>query len=338
MSDKKMKVVTFGEIMLRLSPEGHNRLFQTPDLRASFGGSESNVAVSLAIMGADASFVTRLPDNSVGRGAVSFLRGLGVGTDKISLGGDRLGVYYMESGAGERQSVCIYDRKNSAIAEASPDDFDWDEIFEGADWFHFSGITPALGGNLPEICEAACAAAHAHGVKISCDLNYRDKLWSREEAGRVMTRLCRYVDVCIGNDEDARDVFGIVADDGADGKESYLSVSRQLTEKFGFSDVAMVLRMADGSLGYELTGLIYDKKSGTAEFAPTHKLEIIDRIGAGDAFCAGLIYAMLSGMSRTDTVKYAVAASALKHTIEGDCNRATFDEVKKAMNPPKPQS
>ena len=203
------RIVTFGEIMLRLAPNGYYRFFQDDQLQATFGGGEANVAVSLANYGMDAAFVTKLPAHAIGQGAVNALRGLGVDTRSIVRGGDRIGIYYLEKGASQRGSVCIYDRAHSAIQEAQPSDFDWDAIFDGADWFHFTGITPALGSNLVEICKEACVAAKKHGVKISCDLNYRGKLWTREQARAAMTELCQYVDVCISNEEDAKDVVGI---------------------------------------------------------------------------------------------------------------------------------
>ena len=206
------KVITFGEIMLRLAPNGYYRFFQNDQMQATFGGGEANVAVSLANFGLDSTYITKLPKHAIGQAAVDSLRYFGVDTSKIVRGGDRVGIYFLEKGASQRGSVCIYDRAHSAIAEAKTTDFDWNAIFDGADWFHFTGITPALGGELVDICEEACKAAKAHGVKISCDLNYRGKLWTRAEAREAMTKLCRYVDVCISNEEDAKDVFGIEAE------------------------------------------------------------------------------------------------------------------------------
>ena len=203
------KVITFGEIMLRLAPNGYYRFFQDDQLQATFGGGEANVAVSLANFGLDAAYVTKLPDHAIGQAAVNSLRYFGVDTSHIARGGERVGIYYLEKGASQRGSVCIYDRAHSAIQEADPSDFDWDDIFEGAEWFHFTGITPALGGRLTDICREACIAAKKHGVKISCDLNYRGKLWTREQAREAMSELCKFVDVCISNEEDAKDVFGI---------------------------------------------------------------------------------------------------------------------------------
>ena len=233
------KVVTFGELMLRLAPNGYYRFFQNDQCQATFGGGEANVAVSLANYGLDSVYVTKLPKHAIGQAAVDSLRYFGVDTSKIARGGERVGIYYLEKGASQRGSVCIYDRKYSAIQQADVNDFDWDSIFEGADWFHFTGITPALGENLVEICKIACKKAKEKGVKISCDLNYRGKLWTREEARKAMTELCQYVDVCISNEEDAKDVFGIEAENtdiygGKLDKEGYKSVAKQLADKFGF--------------------------------------------------------------------------------------------------------
>lgn len=326
-----MRVVTFGEIMLRLSPEGYGRLFQTQTMGVTFGGAEANVATSLAILGLGSSFVTRLPENPIGLAARDFLRGLGVDTHAIAWGGERLGLYYLESGVGARSSVCVYDRKHSAISEAQVTDFDWASIFAGADWFHFSGITPALGGELADICEQACRAARTRGIPVSCDLNYREKLWTREEACAVMSRLCRLVDVCIANDEDAKDVFGILPKAGLDGQDAYRSVARQLAGRFPFSEVALILRLPSSGSDYDLTGYLYDCKTDVGIPAPVYPVKIIDRVGAGDSFCAGLIYARLAGMSPADAVNFAVAASVLKHTFHGDVNRATREEIKKVM-------
>ena len=207
-----MKVVTFGELMIRLQPYNYERFVQADHLEFTFGGGEANVAVSLANYGVDAAYVTKLPAHAIGQAAVNSLRRYGVDTSMIVRGGDRVGIYFNEKGASQRGSVCIYDRAHSAIQESQPSDFDWDKIFEGVDWFHFTGITPALGPNLVETCKEACKAAKAHGVKISCDLNYRGKLWTREQAREAMTELCQYVDVCISNEEDAKDVFGIEAE------------------------------------------------------------------------------------------------------------------------------
>ena len=327
-----MKVVTFGELMLRLAPNGYYRFFQDDQLQATFGGGEANVAVSLANYGMDASFVTKLPTHAIGQAAVNSLRKYGVDTSKIVRGGDRVGIYFLEKGASQRGSVCIYDRAHSAIQEAAPSDFDWDAIFEGVDWFHFTGITPALGENLVEICREACKAAKAHGVKISCDLNYRGKLWTRDQARAAMTDLCQYVDVCISNEEDAKDVFSIEAENtdiygGKLNKEGYKSVAKQLADKFGFEKVAITLRTSISASDNDWAAMLYDGENYC--FSKEYHLHIVDRVGGGDSFGGGLIYALLSGKNTQDAVEFAVAASALKHSIEGDYNLVTVSEVEK---------
>lgn len=327
-----MKVVTFGELMLRLAPNSYYRFFQDDQLQATFGGGEANVAVSLANYGMDASFVTKLPTHAIGQAAVNSLRKYGVDTSKIVRGGDRVGIYFLEKGASQRGSVCIYDRAHSAIQEAAPSDFDWDAIFEGVDWFHFTGITPALGENLVEICREACKAAKAHGVKISCDLNYRGKLWTRDQARAAMTDLCQYVDVCISNEEDAKDVFGIEAENtdiygGKLNKEGYKSVAKQLADKFGFEKVAITLRTSISASDNDWAAMLYDGENYC--FSKEYHLHIVDRVGGGDSFGGGLIYALLSGKNTQDAVEFAVAASALKHSIEGDYNLVTVSEVEK---------
>ena len=326
------KVVTFGEIMLRLAPNGYYRFFQQDQMQATFGGGEANVAVSLANFGEESVYVTKLPEHAIGQAAVNELRSFGVDTSRIVRGGNRIGIYYLEKGASQRGSVCIYDRAGSSIAEAEPGDFDWDAIFEGADWFHFTGITPALGGNLIEICKQACIAAKKKGIRISCDLNYRGKLWSREMAGTVMEDLCQYVDVCIANEEDAKDVFGICAEhsditQGRLNKEGYVSVAKQLRDRFGFEMVAITLRTSLSASDNDWAAMLYD---GTqAYFSKEYHLHIVDRVGGGDSFGAGLIYSLLNGKAMQDVIEFAVAASALKHSIEGDFNRVTVAEVEK---------
>ncbi|MBQ8666167.1 MAG: sugar kinase [Lachnospiraceae bacterium] len=325
-------VVTFGEIMLRLAPEGYYRFFQNDRLQATFGGGEANVAVSLANFGVNSKFVTKLPAHAIGEGAVSALRGLGVDTGSIVRGGERIGIYYLEKGASQRGSVCIYDRAHSAIQEAEADDFDWDKIFEGAEWFHFTGITPALGSNLVNICLEACKAAKTKGIKISCDLNYRNKLWTRQQAREAMTKLCEYVDVCISNEEDAKDVFGIEAE-GSDitggklDREGYKSVAKQLADRFEFEKVAITLRTSISANDNDWQGMLYD--GSDYYFSKQYHLHIVDRVGGGDSFGAGLIYSFLSGYSSQEAIEFAVAASALKHSIEGDFNRVSVGEVQK---------
>ncbi len=326
------RIVTFGEIMLRLAPEGYLRFFQNDTMQATFGGGEANVAVSLANYGMDASFVTKLPAHAIGQGAVNSLRALGVDTKDIVRGGDRVGIYFLEKGASQRGSVCIYDRAYSAIQQAKREDFGWDKIFDGADWFHFTGITPALGENLVEICIDACKAAKAKGVKISCDLNYRGKLWTRAEARAAMTKLCEYVDVCISNEEDAKDVFGIEAENsdiygGKLDKEGYKSVAKQLMDTFNFEKVAITLRSSISASDNDWAGMLYDGENYC--FSKEYHLHIVDRVGGGDSFGGGLIYSLLSGKDSQSAIEFAVAASALKHSIEGDYNRVTVAEVEK---------
>ena len=327
-----MKVVTFGELMLRLAPNGYYRFFQDDQLQATFGGGEANVAVSLANYGIDTAFVTKLPTHAIGQAAVNSLRKYGVDTSNIVRGGDRVGIYFLEKGASQRGSVCIYDRAHSAIQQAQPSDFDWDTIFADADWFHFTGITPALGENLVDICREACKKAKEHGVKISCDLNYRGKLWSREEARKAMTDLCQYVDVCISNEEDAKDVFGIEAENtdiygGKLNKEGYKSVAKQLADRFGFDKVAITLRTSISANDNDWAAMLYDGENYC--FSKEYHLHIVDRVGGGDSFGGGLIYALLSGKETQTAVEFAVAASALKHSIEGDYNLVSVSEVEK---------
>ncbi len=328
------KIVTFGELMLRLQPYHYERFVQCDHVAFSFGGGEANVAVSLANYGMDAAFVTKLPAHAIGQAAVNSLRRYGVDTTKIVRGGDRVGIYFNEKGASQRGSVCIYDRAHSAFGEAKPEEFDWDAIFEGADWFHFTGITPALGENLEEICREACKAAKARKMKISCDLNYRSKLWNREQARKAMTELCRYVDVCISNEEDAKDVFGIEAEaaDICGGKlnhQGYKSVAKQLADKFGFEMVAITLRESHSAFDNGWSAMLYNVAKNAFCFSKTYDLHIIDRVGGGDAFGGGLIYSLLTGKDTQSAVEFAVAASALKHSVEGDCNMVTVSEVEK---------
>ena len=325
-----MKVVTFGEIMLRLAPEGYLRFTQADKFGVVYGGGEANVSVSLANYGLDSAFVTKLPAHEIGQSAINALRRYGVDTSMVVRGGDRVGIYFNEKGASQRPSKVIYDRAGSSIATAKPEDFDWAKIFEGADWFHFTGITPALGQNVADICLEACKSAKAAGVKISCDLNFRKKLWSREQAQKTMSELCKYVDVCISNEEDAHDVFGIDAEntDIAGGKlnhEGYKSVARQLAEKFGFEKVAITLRSSISANDNDWAALLYDGKDYC--FSKSYHMHIVDRVGGGDSFGGGLIYSCLMGYSTQDAVEFAVAASCLKHSIEGDFNAVSVAEV-----------
>lgn len=325
-----MKVVTFGELMLRLAPNGYLRFVQSDEFEATFGGAEANVAVSLANYGVDAAFVTKLPAHEIGQMAVNSLRKFGVDTAKIVRGGDRVGIYYCEKGASQRPSKVIYDRAHSAIATATRSDFDWDAIFEGVDWFHFTGITPALSDETAAITEAACKAAKAKGITISCDLNYRKKLWSKQKAGEVMDKLCTYVDYCIANEEDAKDVFGIAADNtdiygGKLDRDGYISVAKKLTDRFGFKGVAITLRESKSANDNDWSAMLYT--GGEAFFSKKYSMHIVDRVGGGDSFGAGLIYSLRSGFAPQRTIEFAVAASCLKHSIEGDYNMVSVAEV-----------
>lgn len=325
-----MRVVTFGELMLRLAPENYLRFVQSDRLEATFGGAEANVAVSLANFGAEACFVTKLPEHEIGQSAVNSLRKFGVDTSKIVRGGDRIGIYYCEKGASQRPSKVIYDRKYSSIATASEDDFDWDDIFAGADWFHFTGITPALSDDMARITLEAVKAAKDNGLTVSCDLNFRKKLWTSEKACAVMSDVLKHVDVCIANEEDAKDVFGIEAentdiDSGKLNEEGYISVAKQLTERFGFKAVAITLRESLSASDNNWSGMLY--VANRPFFAKRYHMHIVDRVGGGDSFGAGLIYALLSDFGAQDAIEFAVAASCLKHSIEGDYNMVSKDEV-----------
>lgn len=326
------KVVTFGELMLRLAPEGYLRFTQADRFEATFGGAEANVAVSLSNFGLDASFVTKLPKHQMGDAAINSLRKFGVDTKSIVRGGERVGIYYCEKGASQRPSLVIYDRAHSSIMEATVADFDWSAILNGADWFHFTGITPALSDSVTDICLEACKAAKSMGIKISCDLNYRKKLWSKEKAGQVMREFMKYVDVLIANEEDAGDVFGITADatdiiSGKIDKDGYRQVAERLHKEFDLERVAITLRQSISASDNKWSALLYDGK----EFyqSKEYDIHIVDRVGGGDSFGAGLIYSQLNGFGMQETIEFAVAASCLKHSIEGDFNQVSVDEVLK---------
>ena len=331
------KFVTFGEIMFRFNPEGYLRLVQADKLEVSVAGGEANVAVSLANYGLDAAFVSKVPTHEVGDCVIRGLRTYGIDTKFIVRGGKRLGIYYVEKGASQRPSKVIYDREGSAIAMADPSDFDWDAIFEGAQWFHWTGITPALSDNMVQACLEACKKAREKGITVSCDLNYRKKLWSREKAGEVMAQLMPYVDVCIANEEDAADVFGIHAEhtDIEGGKldyAAYESVARQLSQRFGCKKVAITLRGSISASENTWAGMLYDKETDKAVLSRSYHILIVDRVGGGDSFGGGLIYALSQGYNDQDAINFAVAASCLKHTIEHDFNQVKVDEVLALMN------
>ena len=327
-----MKVVTFGEIMMRLNPEGYQMFYQAEKFEASYAGGEANVAVSLANYGVDSSFVTKLPDNPLGECARNAVRHFGVDTKDIVWGGKRLGLYFVEKGASQRPSRVVYDRADSSIATAKREDFDWAKIFNGAEWFHFTGITPALGGELPQICLDALEYCRANNITVSCDLNYRGKLWTKKEAGEVMARLVPYVDVLIANEADAADVFGIVGE-GSDvesgklNKEGYVSVAEQLVERFGVKKVAITLRTSLSAFDNLWAGMLYDAATKNACFSTEYKVHIVDRVGGGDSFGGGLIYALIAGKDTQGAIDFAVAASCLKHSIEHDFNLVKVKDV-----------
>lgn len=330
------KIVTLGEIMLRLSSKGNNRLLSAKELDVCYGGGEANVAVSLAHYNHEAYFVSKLPKNDLGESAIRELRKENVRVDYVARGGDRIGIYYLETGSSIRPSKVTYDRKYSAIAEASVDDLDLENALKGADLFHFSGITPALSKSCAEIVEKACQIAKRNGTLVSCDLNYRKKLWSKEEARKVMTSLMKYVDICIGNEEDAEACLGYKPDsDVSNGKtdaNGYKEIFKKMQKDFGFKIVASTLRESFSASHNGWKALLYDGdkfyESKRYDICP-----IVDRVGSGDAFSAGLIHGLLSFKGDLQkALEFGVAASALKHTIPGDFNQVSEEEVLNLMN------
>lgn len=324
------KIITFGEIMLRLSPDGTDRFVQTDHLRVIPGGGEANVAVSLANYGHEAYFVSKLPKHEIGQIAVNALRSYGVDTRFVARGGERIGLYYAETGAAMRPSKVIYDRSHSAISEATPADFDFDAIMDGAQWFHWSGITPAISDSAALLVRLACEAAKRHGVTVSVDLNFRKKLWTSEKAISVMRPLMKYVDVCIGNEEDAQMCLGFKPDADVEGGQTdasgYHRIFEQMQKEFGFKYVVSTLRESFSATHNGWKALIYDGH----EFYESRRYDImpiIDRVGGGDSFSGGLIHGLLTKHSQDEALEFAVAASALKHTVSGDFNLVSADEV-----------
>ncbi len=313
-----MRVVTFGEILLRLQPFGYKRLSQADSYEATYGGAEANVAAALAAMGENAAVVTKLPLNEIGQNAINALRKVGVDTSLIVRGGERTGLYYCEKGASQRPSKVVYDRAGSAISLARRNEFDWKKIFDGANWFHFTGITPALSDELAEICLDAAKNAKKLGLTVSCDPNYRAKLWSKDKASRVLMNLMPFVDVCITNVPQVSDVFGTTADNERE-------LADKLIAKFGFKTVAFTRRESFSASDNDYSGALYTA-DGFAE-SRTYSMRIVDRVGGGDAFAAGLIYAMTHGYDLQKAVDFAVAAAVLKHSIEGDVAYITVDEI-----------
>jgi 2-dehydro-3-deoxygluconokinase len=328
------KVVTLGEIMLRLSTPDYKRFVQADSFDVTYGGGEANVAAALCNYGLNGTFVTKVPNNPIGQSAINHLRRFGVDTQFIVRGGDRLGIYFLETGASMRASQVVYDRAGASIAEIDIAELDFDTIFEGADWFHTTGITPALSDKAAAVTEAALKAARAKGIVTSIDLNYRKKLWSKEKAREVMTRLCQYVDVCIGNEEDADTTLGFKAagTDVTKGElnlDGYKSVFEQMKEKFGFKYIASTLRESHSASDNGWSALVYDGHD--FYHTKSYEVRIVDRVGSGDSFASGFIFGLVTGMTLSEAAEFGVAASALKHTIPGDLNHATLTEVKELM-------
>ena len=335
-----MKIITFGELLLRLTSPSYTKLFQTEQLQATFCGAEANVAVSLANFGVPVSFVSMLPDNDIGYAAMRSLQYFGVDTSTILFTSKgRMGLYYLEKGASQRPSKIIYDRKDSAFSKSTRDMFNWNEVFDGATWFHWTGINPALSPEFPVIIEQACKKAKEKGLTISCDLNYRAKLWTPEQAQSVMKPLMKYVDVCICNEEDAEKVLGLKATDsdvntGILNRLAYMQIAEDICSKYGCKYVATTLRKSFSASVNGWRAMLYtadSENSKTGYFSPEYKIQLVDRVGGGDSFAAGLIYGLCSGMEPQDVVDFATAASCLKQTIEGDFNRVSLDEVRELI-------
>lgn len=318
------KIVCFGEIMMRLNPLNKERFIQADNFAISYSGAEANVCASLANYFEDSSqiyFVSKVPANELGKSSIKTLRSQNINTEYVVQGGQRLGLYFLEEGASQRPSKVIYDRKNSSFAESSISDYDWDIIFEDCTWFHFSGITPALSENLAEICKMACKKAKEKNIKISCDLNYRKKLWSTEKANSVMSELFEFVDVCIANEEDVQNVFGL--------QGSYEELAQKIIQRFSCKLVAFTLRESFSADKNIWSSLLFSK---TETFkSEKYEIQIVDRVGAGDSFSGALIYALLNDYSNQNSLEFATAASCLKHSIHGDFNQVTVDEVLSLM-------
>lgn len=331
----EQKVVGFGEILLRMSPPGYQRFLQAQSFDINFTGAEANVCVSLSRFGFETELATKIPRNDVSDCAVATLRKFGVGTSHIVYGGERLGSYYLERGASQRPSKIIYDRKYSSIAQAGRGDFDWDAILAGAALLHISGVTPALGGELPDICEDAFAAAKRGGTLVSCDLNYRKNLWTPQRAREVMSGLVKYADILIGNEEDAEKTLGVAPknSDVVAGKlepSDYIEVAKTLADTYGCGTVAFTMRTSISASENLWKGMLY--RDGTAYFSKEYRMHVVDRVGGGDSFSAGLICAILRGYEPQRAVEFAVAASCLKHAIELDFNLSSVEEVENLMN------
>jgi 2-dehydro-3-deoxygluconokinase len=333
---KKPKTVCFGEVMLRLSPPGLERLFQSPQLQASFGGGEANVAVSLAQFECDSYYVTRVPSNPIGEAAIKALRAEGVRVDYVVRGGSRLGVYFAETGASQRPSLVVYDRAHSAISEMEPGNVPWSAVFDGANWFHWTGITPALGRNAAECTREAIQYAKQAGALVSVDLNYRKKLWTEKDAQQTMRSLVARADVVIANEEDLQSVLGISVPQtdvtqGSLDPANYMKPAERVAAEFGVKYVAVTLRESLSASENAWSAVLLDAKSNTFHRSQRYGIRLVDRIGGGDSFSAGLIYSLMTGRGSQESLRFAVAASALKQTIPGDFNRVSASEVERLV-------
>jgi len=329
------KVVTIGEIMLRLSTPGYSRFIQSQQFDVSFGGGEANVAVSLANYGFDSCFISKLPKHEIGQSTVNSLRKYGVRTDYVVRGGDRVGIYFLETGASQRGSKVIYDRSNSAVTELGENELDWEEVFKDAKWFHWTGITPALGEKVQRTLKSACLAAKKNHVVISADLNYRAKLWTTQKAQSVMIPLMEYVDVCIANEEDAEMSLGLKAgttnvEKAEIDEKGYFGLAEKLKGEFHFKAVAITLRESYSASRNGWSAVMVDDKDCKKPYrSKRYDILIVDRVGGGDAFASGLIYGLLRKSDTKESLEFAVAASCLKQTIPGDFNLVSVDEVEK---------
>jgi len=326
------KTVCFGEIMLRLNPPGYERFLQTPVFNATWGGGEANVAVSLAQYGLESYYVTRLPAHAIGDACVRALRAEGVRVDFIVRGGERVGVYYVETGASQRASTVIYDRARSAIAEMKPGTVDWEKVFAGAAWFHCTGITPALGASAAACTREAIEAAKRAGIRVSLDLNFRKKLWSEAEAQKTMRALAAMTDLIIANEEDLQSTLGVNVPHadviaGELDVEGYRTAAMQVARDFGPRQVAVTLRESVSASDNGWSAVMYDADSGAFHRSQRYDVRIVDRVGGGDSFAGGLIFGLITGRDPDASLRFAVAASALKQTIPGDFNRMSVGEV-----------
>jgi len=328
------KMVGFGDFLLRLNPEGYLRFIQARNLGVNYTGAEANVCVALAMMGMETEFVTRVPDNDIAKAGVAELRKFNVGTKHIAYGGDRLGIFYIEKGASQRPSKVIYDRKFTSIATCSYEDFDWDAIFADASNFHITGITPALSAEIAPICIRICKKAREMGVTVSCDLNYRKNLWTEAEAKACMTQIMPYIDLLVANEEDAEKVLGIKARDtdvtsGKLNRDGYVDVARQICDVYGTKMVAVTLRKSISASDNDWSAMLY--ADGKAYFSKEYAIHLVDRVGGGDSFTAGLLYGLMNDYDCQQAIEFAAAASCLKQTIEMDFNLSTVDEVRRLM-------